>query len=148
MYQRCWKSCTFFQTLKPIFYLEAVVDFPYTIRCCTGLRGQFLPIQFIFVTNSVFVPATEFLQLWMSSFLFYPFTHSPLWRIKVHQTVRSITACVALWFFCWQSSSLLWEAVLAFQQKPRKVVKSRTVKCNVTDRWVSAQEFAPGSLSE
>lgn len=138
----------FSRSLKSILYLGAVVNFRCTIRCCTGLRGQFLPIQVIFVINSVFVLATGFLQLRISScsvLSFHKFSavenkSSP--NCQVHYSLYgALVLLLTIPVFALRSS-------ITFQRKPMKVVKSRTVKCNVTDRWVSAWTFAPGTLSE
>lgn len=53
----------FSQKLKPILRLGAAVNFPCTTRHCSSLRGQFLPIEVVFVSNCLFVLATEFLKL-------------------------------------------------------------------------------------
>lgn len=122
------KSCIFYPEVKSNNLSRGICNLFCIVRCSTGLRRQFLPIQ-VTVLQTLYLLATKFLKLRISSFLFYLFTNS-------QRPVRCIAACMALWFFCWPSPSLLQEAELAFQQNPVQMVKSRTVKCSVTDEFL------------
>lgn len=106
--------------LLPEFKNYTVSSCKFSLYCQVPFlrKRRISPNSSFILTNSVFVLTTQLLQVRISSFLFY-------------QTVRCITACMALWFFCRQLPSAL-RGIIIFttEAKVSGKVKDCQVKCD------------------